>query len=103
MYFSFSSNFFFHNQDRNNMVSLSICCHLCGLCCSDFCLHVIPHVDDNTYFMLHQNRESFSDQVWLGFIFVTSFSSFFLRGKHSSCGFSPPSALELMNAYGGGN
>lgn len=53
------------------MVSLSVYfCYLCGLCCSDFCLHVIRHVDDNTDFMLHQNRESFSDQVGLGFSFV---------------------------------
>lgn len=64
---------------------------------------MIPHVDDNTDFMLHENRESFSDHVRLGFIFVTSSSSFFSRAKHSSYGFLPPSALELMNAYGGGN
>lgn len=79
------------------MVSLYISCCLCGLCCSDFCLHVIPHVDDNSDFMLHQNRESFSDQVRLVYIFVISSSSF-----HFSCEFSPPSALELMNTCGGG-
>lgn len=85
------------------MVSLYISCHLCGLCCSDFCLHVMPHVDDNSDFMLHQNRESFSDQVRLAFIFVTSSSSFLSRVKHFSCEFSSPSSLELMNSYGGGN
>lgn len=83
------------------MVSLCISA-TCGLCCSDFCLHVVPHVEFNIDFMLGQAREPFSGEVRI----VTYYFDLLQLLPFKSKAFlwvSLPSALELMSAYGDGN